>query len=89
VKSKYAKPAIDTIAGGGGGAPRIATPQSSSPYKLAPAEPRNAKGLIEIWSKRAGTKVSEARTMKGARNAVDRRDNTYGGYDHYIKRKYD
>ena len=85
MKSKFAKPepeAGGSIGGGGGGVSR-------SPFRLAPAEPRTAKGLIEIWSKRAGTKVSEARTMSGARKAVDRRDDAYGGYDHYIKRKYD
>ena len=37
-----------------------------------------------IMSRSQGAKVGEAATLKGARRAVDRRDNDYGGYDHYV-----
>ena len=40
----------------------------------------------EIWSKRQGKIVGTATSLKSARRVVDRRDNTYGAYDHYHKK---
>jgi hypothetical protein len=42
--------------------------------------------VYEIWSRSQGKKVGEAMTLKGATRSIDRRDNEYGGYDHYRKK---
>lgn len=52
-----------------------------SPFKLAKPAP-----TYEIWSRSQGKKVAEAANLKSARRVVDRRDNTYGAYDHYHKK---
>lgn len=36
--------------------------------------------MFEIYDKHTGAIVSKAKTISGARKAVDRRDNQYGGY---------
>jgi len=42
----------------------------------------------EIWNRKTSTKVGKATTKTGARNAVDRHDNKYGGYAHFAKAVY-
>lgn len=37
-----------------------------------------------IFNRRTGSHVATCKTLKGARRAVDRRDNAYGAYVHYI-----
>jgi len=39
----------------------------------------------EIIDRRTGSKVGEAKTLKGARRSVDRRDRAYGSYNHAIR----
>lgn len=40
--------------------------------------------MYYIFNRRTGTCVAKCKTIKGARRAVDRRDNNYGAYVHYI-----
>ena len=39
-----------------------------------------------IIDRRTGGVVGQAKTLKGARRSVDKRDNTYGAYIHHIRR---
>jgi len=54
--------------------------------KVDPGNPADDQITVyEIWSRRQGKKVGTATTKEGARRSVDRRDNAYGAYDHYVK----
>ena len=39
-----------------------------------------------IIDRQTGAIVGKAKTLRGARASVDRRDNAYGGYRYYAKR---
>lgn len=43
-----------------------------------------AKITYRVFNRRTGSHVATCTTLKGARRAVDRRDNEYGAYVHYI-----
>lgn len=47
----------------------------------------NAKEY-EIVDRKTGQVVGKAKTLKGARRSVDRRDNEYGGYRYYQRPVY-
>lgn len=40
--------------------------------------------MFYVFNRRTGTCVAKCKTRKEARRAVDRRDNEYGAYVHYI-----
>lgn len=42
--------------------------------------------VYEIWSKSQNKMVGTATSLKSASRVIDRRDNAYGGYDHYKKK---
>ena len=71
------------------GKPMFHTAEYSKATPVAAGE-ETSKGpaikRLEIWSGKQGKKVGDAANLKSARRLVDKYDNKYGAYDHYIKR---
>lgn len=70
---------------GGGSLPKGGGGNFSLPKERGPVK-------FEIWRRgdsfKPAHKVSEARTSKGGRRAVDRHDTAYGAAAHYLKRLF-
>lgn len=45
--------------------------------------------MYEIIDRYTGAVVGAAKTLRGARRSVDRRDNAYGAYRYYLRKKED